>query len=149
MKWLLIVPASLIVLLLVLWFGVKIYFALWGNERVAQELLERPEGERAAIVMLLTLPSGEVFPVNYLQEGEQIFVGADGGWWKLFRDGNVPVTVFVKGRELSGRARTVLDDPAYTRQVFARLRPRAPAWLPEWLNARLIVIDLMGLPTDQ
>ena len=142
MKWLLIAPLLIVLLLLALWFGVRAYFALVGNQYVAQELRDHPDGERAGIVMLLTLPSGEVFPVNYLQEGQQIFVGADGGWWKLFRDTAGPVKVFVKGQEFSGLARTVLDDPEYTRQVFGRLRPSAPAWLPDWLNARLVVIDL-------
>lgn len=142
MKWLLIVPLSIVVLMLVLWFGARAYFALFGNERVAQELRANPNGERADIVMLLTMPDGESFPVNYLREGNQVFVGADGGWWKAFRDGDVPVKIFVKGQEYSGRARTVLDDPQYTRQVFERLRPTAPKWLPDWLNARLVVIDL-------
>lgn len=142
MKWLLIVPLSIVVLMLVLWFGARAYFALFGNDRVAQELRTNPNGERADIVMLLTMPDGQSFPVNYLREGNQVFVGADGGWWKTFRDGDVPVKIFVKGQEYSGRARTVLDDPQYTRQVFERLRPTAPKWLPDWLNARLVVIDL-------
>lgn len=38
--------------------------------------------------------------------------------------------------------RVVLDDPEYTRDLFSRLRPSAPKWLPDWLNAYLIVIDL-------
>lgn len=142
MKWLLIVPASVVVLILALWFGARAYYAFVGNERVAQELRENPNGERADIVMLLTMPGGESFPVNYLRDSNQVFAGADGGWWKVFRDGDVPVKVFVKGQEYSGRARTVLDDPEYTRRVFERLRPSAPKWLPDWLNARLVVIDL-------
>ena len=37
----------------------------------------------------------------------------------------VPVTVLVRGETLRGRARAVLDDPAYTEQIFAKLRPDA------------------------
>jgi hypothetical protein len=36
----------------------------------------------------------------------------------------------------------VLDDPEYTRDVFERLRPDVPAWLPSWLDAYLVVIDI-------
>ena len=71
-----------------------------------------------------------------------MFAGADGRWWRAFRDGDVPVSVLIKGERLSGKARVVLDDPEYTRDVFSRLRPAAPKWLPDWLNANLIVIDL-------
>lgn len=39
-------------------------------------------------------------------------------------------------------ARAILDDPEYTRSVFERLRPNVPDWLPDWLDAYLIVIDL-------
>lgn len=81
--------------------------------------------------------------MNDLREGNQVFAGADGSWWKALRDGDVPVRVMIKCEQLSGKARVVLDDPEYTRDVFSRLRPAAPQWLPEWLNASLIVIDLV------
>ena len=142
MKWLFIVPVLLIGVLALFFFGGKVYYALVVNERVTKELHENPESDRAQIVMLLTFPDGKQMPVNYLREGNQVFVGADGGWWKSFRDGNVPVKVFIKGEELSGRAKTILDDPEYTRDIFTRLRPNVPKWLPDWLNAYLIVIDL-------
>ena len=142
MKWLLIIPAAVVGILLLLWFGAKVYFALIGNASVTEELRHDPTGERATRVMLLTFPDGTEFPVNYLREGDRVFVGADGGWWREFRDGNVPVKLFIKGEEHTGRARTVLDDPGYTQDVFTRLRPTAPNWLPGWLNAYLVVIDL-------
>ena len=142
MKWVLIGLLALVVLPVVLYLGTLVYFNLVGNDQVAEELKQNPEGDRANIVMLLTFPDGKVLPVNYLREGNQVFAGADGGWWRAFRDGDVPVTVFIKGEELAGRARVVLDDPEYTRDVFSRLRPTAPAWLPDWLNGNLVVIDL-------
>ena len=142
MKWLWIVPVAVIGLLLALWIGGKVYFALVTNEKVARELREVPDGERAARVMLLTFPDGRELPVNYLREGNQVFAGADGRWWRAFREGGVPVKVLIKGEEHSGRARTVLDDPEYTRDVFERLRPNVPKWLPDWLDAYLVVIDL-------
>ena len=142
MKWVLIILAAIIVLPVVLYLGVLGYYNLVGNDRVAEELRNNPGGERANIAMLLTLPGGRVLPVNYLREDDQVFVGADGRWWRAFREGDVPVSVMIKGETLSGTARVVLDDPDYTREVFSRLRPTAPEWLPDWLNANLIVIDL-------
>ena len=59
--------------------------------------------------MLLTFPDDWELPINYLREAGQVFVGADGWWWRSFRDGNVPVKVRIKGEEFTGRARTVMD----------------------------------------
>lgn len=137
-KWLLIALVVLIAALLVLRYG----YGLLVNPRVVEEVTSNPEGERAGIVMLLTLPDGRVLPVNYLREGDRVFAGADGRWWRALRDGGVPVTVTIRGETLAGRARVVFDDPAYKRDVFARLRPDVPKWLPEWLDAHLVVIDL-------
>ncbi|MXY51286.1 MAG: hypothetical protein F4Y86_01970 [Gammaproteobacteria bacterium] len=137
-----ILPVAAVGLLLVFWMGLRVYFALVANERIARELRETPDGERAELVMLLGFPDGRELPVNYLREGKQVFVGADGRWWRAFREGDVPVKVLIKGEEYSGRARTVMDDPEYTRDVFVRLRPNVPKWLPDWLNAYLVVIDL-------
>ena len=142
MKWLLIVPAIVVGVVAALLLGVRAYYALSVNDKVTKELHEHPNGERAALVMLLTFPDGRQLPVNYLREGDQVFAGADGRWWRAFRDGNVPVEVFIKGEEYSGRARTVMDDPAYTQDVFERLRPNVPKWLPSWLDAYLVVIEL-------
>ncbi len=138
LKWLLIVLAVLVVAFLAL----RVLFGLIANPSVAEELRTDPQGERAGIVMLLTLPDGRVLPVNYRREGNQVFAGADGRWWRALRDGDVPVTVTIRGETLPGRARVVFDDPEYKRDVFARLRPNVPKWLPAWLDAQLVVIDL-------
>lgn len=138
LKWLLIVLAVLVVAFVAL----RLLFGLIANPRVIDELRTDPQGERAGIVMLLTLPDGRVLPVNYRREGSQVFAGADGRWWRALRDGDVPVTVTIRGETLPGRARVVFDDPDYKRDVFARLRPNVPKWLPAWLDAQLVVIDL-------
>lgn len=138
LKWLLIVLAVLVVAFLAL----RVLFGLITNPRVVEELRTDPQGERAGIVMLLALPDGRVLPVNYRREGNQVFAGADGRWWRALRDGDVPVTVTIRGETLPGRARVVFDDPDYKRDVFARLRPNVPKWLPAWLDAQLVVIDL-------
>lgn len=141
-KWLGIVLGALAGLLLVGLVGLRIHAALIVNPAVIEELRTDPDGARAARTMLLTFPGGKQIPVNYLREGDQVFAGADGMWWRRFRDGDVPVSLLIQGRAFSGRARTVLDDPDYTRRVFERLRPNVPEWLPEWLDAYLVVIDL-------
>lgn len=122
--------------------GLLAYALLIGNPRVVRELQNDPQGERSGIVMLLGLPNGRTLPVNYRREGNQVFVGADGPWWRDVREGNAPVTVTIRGEMLSGRARVVFDDPDYKRSVFERLRPDVPGWLPAWMDAHLVVIDL-------
>ena len=138
LHWLLLIAA----LVGLVFLGLLAYALLLGNPRVVREIQDDPQGERAGIVMLLRLPNGRTLPVNYLREGSQVFVGADGPWWRAVRDGNAPVTVTIRGETLTGRARVVFDDPAYKRSVFERLRPDVPRWLPAWLDAHLVVIDL-------
>jgi len=62
----------------------------------------------------------------------------------------VPVEVLVRVATVRGPARGVLDDPDDERDVFARLRPNVPKWLPEWLDGHLVVIELdeEGFPAN-
>ena len=142
MKWILISVAVVVGIAVLFYLGGLAYYSLVVNDRVTKELTDHPNGERANIVMLMTLPDGRQIPMNYLREGNQVFAGADGRWWRALRAGDVPVTLLIKGEELKGKAKVILDDPAYTSDVFTRLRPNVPKWLPDWLNANLIVIDL-------
>lgn len=137
-KWFLIAAA----VVAMLFAALRIYFGLVANPAVAQELRHDPSGERAGVVMLLTLPDGRTLPVNYLRQGNRVFAGADGRWWRGLREGNALVSVWIRGETLQGRARVVLDDPEYKREVFGRLRPDVPKWLPAWLDGHLVVIDL-------
>ncbi|MYB37038.1 MAG: hypothetical protein F4Y26_06560 [Gammaproteobacteria bacterium] len=137
-KWLLIAVAAVVVLFL----AMRIYYGLVANPAVVQQLKDDPQGERASIVMLLTLPNGRTLPVNYRREGNRVFAGADGRWWRSLREGNAPVSVWIRGETFEGRAHVALDDPEYKRDVFSRLRPDVPKWLPEWLDAHLVVIEL-------
>ena len=105
--------------------GYWLYAEQIANPRVVRELIENPDGERAGRVMLLTLPGGRRIPVNYLREHSMVYAAADGRWWKKLVGDGVPVTLLVRGETLRGTARAVLDDPAYTQDVFKRLRPDA------------------------
>lgn len=124
-----------------------LYGTLVTNPKVAAELVDDPIGARAARVMLLTLPDGQQLPVNYLQEGDLVFVGADGGWWRQFEPSGAGVRLLIQGVRYFGKARVVLDNPDYTAEIFARLRPIAPRWLPAWLNGKLIVIEISTRPS--
>lgn len=137
-KYTLITLAALVVLVA----GYYFYTVQVVNPRVAAELMAAPDGPRAARVMLLTMPDEQVLPVNYLREGPLVFAGADGSWWRDFLPGDVPVKMLIRGETLYGVANVAEDDPAYKADVFSRLRPAAPEWLPAWADAKLIVITL-------
>ena len=133
---------GLIVVLFLLFAGYYGYLRFVSNPQVIAELKSADGGARAGRVMLVTLPDGQELPVNYLREGGTVFVGVDGTWWRQFRDGPQSVTLRIRGESLSGEARAVVDDPAYTAAVFARLRPNAPTWLPGRMGGVLVEIAL-------
>jgi len=138
LKWSGIVVATLVLGLLAL----RVLYGLIANPRVIEEITANPNGERAGIVMALTLPDGRTLPVNYRREDNHVYAGADGRWWRTLRDGNASVTVLIRGETLTGQARVVFDDPEFKADVFSRLRPTVPSWLPEWLDAHLVVIEI-------
>lgn len=124
MKFAYIVVGGLVLLVLTPVLGMFAYNSI-VNPGVERELRQQPDGERAQKVMLLTLPSGRTIPVNFLAENGRVYAGADGRWWTELRDGPHDVSVWVKGETTPGRARAVVDDPDYTKDVFSRLRPSA------------------------
>jgi len=105
--------------------GYWVYTVQFANPRVVRELIEHPEGKRAQRVMLVTLPSGRRIPVNYFREDPFVYAAADGTWWKELVGTGFPVTLLVRGETLTGMARAILDNPAYTQRVFEKLRPDA------------------------
>ena len=74
--------AIVIVVLASLVCGYLYYSMAVINPRVVKEITSNPDGERAGIVGLFTLPSGRKLPANYLREGNKVFVGVDGRWWR-------------------------------------------------------------------
>lgn len=112
------------------------------NERVAKEIRKNPDGDRAQKTMLLTLADGRMYPVNFLREGNLIYMGIDGLWWREFVDDAQPVQMFIRGVNYWGHARTVLDDEGFKAEVFSRLRPSVPRWLPDFLDAKFVVIKI-------
>ena len=121
--------------------GYAVYQIQFVNPRITSELRDNPGGQIARRAMLLTFSDGTVIPVNYLREDDQVFVGADGSWWRAFQDGGAQVSMLIQGEELTGYACVMLDDPKFKKDVFSRLRPATPEWLPDWLNGVLVVIN--------
>lgn len=117
-------------------------FLLVVNPLILNEIKNKPTSEMAGEALALTFSSGKEIPVNYLREGNQVFIGADGPWWREFENSPAPVKLVIKGEPLTGSATVVLDDPEYTHKIFARLRPTTPKWLPDWMKGKLIVINL-------
>ncbi len=118
-----------------------VYMNRVTNPRVERELRLEPDGERAARVMLITLPSGRTLPANYLREGDTVYAAADGRWWRELRGEGAAVELLVRGETLAGQARAIEDDPDHRSAVFDRLRPSAPK-----LFGTLVQIDLAPHP---
>lgn len=131
-----------IVGLFVVFVGYRLYTRDAINAQVAEEIRAHPQGERAQRAMLVTLADGRMYPVNYLREGDLVFMGIDGRWWREFVGEGQPVEMLIQGERLTGHATAVLNDPEYIEDVFSRLRPTVPDWLPDWLNGKLVVISL-------
>ncbi|MFT7305775.1 MAG: hypothetical protein ACI9P7_001038 [Candidatus Azotimanducaceae bacterium] len=135
LKWTWVVIAALAIIL----GTAALLFSLAVNPAVINEIRTNPTGQEAQEAMLLTL-QGKTLPVNYLKEGDTVFMGVDGRWWRAFTGGPTPVSMLIQGQTYNGLGEVVLDDPAYVEDVFSRLRPTAPEWLPAWLSGKLVVI---------
>ncbi len=123
-----------------------VYQAKVLNPEVAREIRANPTGATAARVMLMTIDDRKTIPVNYLREDNKVFVGAAGPWWREMRDEGQPVTVLIRGEIFAGRARSVSGRPEYAKEVFRRLRPDLPDWLPDWLKGVLVEVELAEAP---
>jgi hypothetical protein len=121
--------------------GAAVLAAYALHARVIRELREHPDGTRAKEVMLISLPSGRTFPVNYRREDGVVWAAADTRWWRELVGDGADVTVLIRGERLRGRARAVEDDPALRSAVFARLRPSAPSFFGVLVEIRLAPAD--------
>ena len=138
MRVALIVLATLTLLIV----GYGVYVTSIGNSGVVAELKQNPMGERAERAMLLTFPDGKTIPVNYLREDDRVYAGADGAWWRAFDGEGAAVTLLIQGEALTGHATVELRDQKFIDDVFSRLRPTVPEWLPDWANGKLVIVDL-------
>ena len=110
------------------------------NTRVMNEIRSDPFGERARKTMIVTLEDGRVYPVNFLRETGRVYMGIDGLWWRVFQGEGSRVQMEINDQIVTGTGVVVLDDPARVDDVFSRLRPTVPEWLPRALNGKLVEI---------
>ena len=122
--------------------GYGVYVTQIGNAGVVAELRQNPMGKRAERTMLLMFSEGKTIPVNYLREGTLVYAGADGWWWRQFEGKGAAVTLLVRGETLKGHATVILEDQEVIDEVFSKLRPTVPVWLPDWANGKLVIVDL-------
>jgi hypothetical protein len=140
--WLLLLVVALLTL-----GGLKFRVSV-VNDRVIEEIKANPMGARAQRTMIVTLRDGRIFPVNYLVEDGRVYMGIDGLWWRAFQGEGSSVTLFIQGEQIEGHATVILDDPARVKDVFSRLRPTVPKWLPDQLNGKLVEVSaLEGKPS--
>jgi hypothetical protein len=140
--WLLLLVVALLTL-----GGLKFRVSV-VNDRVIEEIKANPMGARAQRTMIVTLRDGRIFPVNYLVEDGRVYMGIDGLWWRAFQGEGSSVTLFIQGEQIEGHATVILDDPARVKDVFSRLRPTVPTWLPDQLNGKLVEVSaLEGKPS--
>ena len=140
--WLLLLTVALLTL-----GGLKFRVSV-VNDRVIEEIKANPMGARAQRTMIVTLRDGRIFPVNYLVEDGRVYMGIDGLWWRAFQGEGSSVTLFIQGEQIEGHATVILDDPARVKDVFSRLRPTVPTWLPDQLNGKLVEVSaLEGKPS--
>ena len=110
------------------------------NTRVMNEIRSEPFGERARKTMIVTLEDGRVYPVNFLREDGRVYMGIDGLWWRVFQGEGSRVQMEINDQIVTGTGVVILDDPARVEDVFSRLRPTVPGWLPRALNGKLVEI---------
>ena len=110
------------------------------NTRVMNEIRSEPFGERARKTMIVTLDDGRVYPVNFLREDGRVYMGIDGLWWRVFQGEGSRVQMEINDQIVTGTGVVILDDPARVDDVFSRLRPTVPEWLPRALNGKLVEI---------
>ena len=114
------------------------------NTRVMNEIRSDPFGERARKTMIAALEDGRVYPVNYLREDGRVYMGIDGLWWRVFQGEGSRVQMEINDQIVTGTGVVILDDPARVDDVFSRLRPTVPDWLPRALNGKLVEITPDG-----
>ncbi|MEM7077061.1 MAG: hypothetical protein AAF513_00405 [Pseudomonadota bacterium] len=116
------------------------------NRGVIDELKSQPDGDRAARLLLLTLPDQREIPLRFVKVDPRLFyVGAGGRWWRQVCDG-VRLGVLIEGNPGVAAVRCV-DDARLKRRIFAQLRSPLVAWLPRWAGGGVLV-ELRLIPAD-
>jgi deazaflavin-dependent oxidoreductase (nitroreductase family) len=117
---------------------------------VMKFLLRSPaHGVVSKMVLLITFTgrkSGKTYttPVDYSQDGDQVFIFTHANWWKNLR-GGAPVTLRLRGREVHGMAEPVADDKqAVAAGLTAHLRK-----VPSDAKYYAVALDERGNPSAE
>ncbi len=124
--------------------GISVLVAA-ANPIVSAILRSEQHGLLSDGVMLITMQKRDssdrkTFPVDYLREGNMVYIGSDFGWWKHL-EGGAEVRMLIQGTELTGWATPILDDPERSRAGFKKLRP----WTykrAEWTGAVFVEVKI-------
>jgi len=81
------VPKRIGLALLVVFTAYITFMLFLMDPMVLNEIKAKPASEMASEAIALKFAAGKEIPVNYLKEGNKVFVGADGPWWREFKDG--------------------------------------------------------------
>jgi hypothetical protein len=99
-------------------------------------------------IMLIMMKKQETsdlitFPVDYLRNGDIVYVGCDSAWWKHLK-GGAEVRLLIQGTEHVGWATPIVNEPERSREGFKKLRP----WTYKralWSEAVFVEIQLQVL----
>ena len=124
--------------------GIAVFIAA-ANPLVSTVLRSERHGLLSDGVMLITMqrrdsPDMKTFPVDYLREGDMVYVGCDSGWWKHL-EGGAEVRMLIQGTEFVGWATPIVDDTERNRAGFRKLRP----WTykrAEWMGGVFVEIQI-------
>jgi len=88
---------------------------LWLNRTMAWVLRSPLHRLVSGSILLITFTgrkSGNVYttPVSYTRQGAEIIAFTHSSWWKNLR-GGAPVTLWLQGKEVQGRAEAITGNP--------------------------------------
>ncbi len=102
----------------------------WVN-RIVRALLRSPlHPLLSGNTLLLTITGRKTgkrytIPVSYIQDGDMLTCYTASAWWKNLR-GGAPATVVLRGKERSGHAEVITDDPQRIAQALTSVFRRVP-----------------------
>ena len=80
-------------------------------------------------------------PVGYAENGDDLQVLSNHNWWKNLRGGNVPVTVWIKGKKRNALADAISDEESVVDAILASAKKS-----PTILKVYNIKVDPNGQP---
>ena len=125
--------------------GITVVVLVAANPLVSAILRSEQHGLLSDGVMLISMQKRDssdmkTFPVDYLREGNTLYIGSDFGWWKHL-EGGAEVRMLIKGTEVVGWAMPILDDPERSLAGFKKLRPSTYK-RAQWTGAVFIEVEI-------